>query len=131
MPTNFMRNTDFDVKAFPCLHPTGRFGLHHKRNLKLSPVFYFNQRLLNKDQRFAKSIPYIFAAHQYLERHMLESQINVCSQRGTFDNQKLTPHSDVFSVFAKVKGSPKYWQQVILDFYNSNFTILHMTFQNL
>ena len=59
-----MRDQDFDVKAFPILHPTGKFGLHHKRELKLNPVFYFTQRLLNKDQRFAKSIPYIFMAHQ-------------------------------------------------------------------
>ena len=112
VPTNYMRDEHFDVKAFPCMHPTGRFGLHHKRSMKLSPVYYFNQRLLNKDQRFAKNIPYIFMAQQYLERHTLESQINVCSQRGTVDHQNLTPHSDVFSVFQKLKGSPKYWKQV-------------------
>ena len=107
-----MRNDDFDVKAFPDLHPTGRYGLHHKRSNKLPPAYYFNQRLLNKDQRFSMNMAYIFMAQQYVQRHSLESQINVSSQRGTFDSKTLNQHSDVFSVFQKLKGSPKYWKQV-------------------
>ena len=107
-----MRNEHFDVKAFPDKHPTGRYGLHQNRPIKLAPVYYFNQRLLNKDQRFAMDMAYIFMAQQYIQRHSLESQINVCSQKGTFDKKSLTQHSDVFSVFQKLKGSPKYWKQV-------------------
>ena len=113
VPTDYMRDKNFDAKAFPTLHPTGRFGLHEERSQKLSATFYFTQRLLNKDQRFAKSITYIFMAMQYLERMALESQISVSAQRGTYNNSNIMQLSDPYSVFQKIKGTPKYWKQVM------------------
>ena len=107
-----MREKDFDVKAFPNLHPTSKYGLHHQRDLKLSPAYYFTQRLLNHDHRFSTNIPYIFMAANYLERHTLENQINVSAQRGTFNKNDIFQLKDPFSVFAKLSGSPKYWKQV-------------------
>ena len=106
-----MREQDFDVKAYPCLHPTGKFGLFQKREIPIPDQMYFVQRLLNKDQRFAKSITYLFMAHQYVERNMLEKQINVSGFRGSLNsNSEITNLDDCFSVFQKIKGSPKYWQ---------------------
>ena len=69
--------------------------------------------LLNEDLRFAKSIPYIFMAQQFLERKQLESQISISAQKGKYDASKgFAPISDPFSVFQKIKGTPKYWKQV-------------------
>ena len=51
IPTNMMRTEHMDVQAFPRHHPTGKFGLNHLREFKLSPIQYFNQRLLNEDER--------------------------------------------------------------------------------
>ena len=39
--------------AFPYLFPIGKFGYKVKREMSLSPVKYFNQRLLNFRQSFA------------------------------------------------------------------------------
>ena len=113
IPTNFMRDEHFDVKAFPTLHPTGNYGLNHPRDQKLPPVYYFNQRLLNVDQRFAKHAPYLFAAQQYVERNTLEGQINISGLKGQRDSttSDLTRLADPFSVFQKLKGSPRYWKQ--------------------
>ena len=113
IPTNFMRDEYFDVKAFPTLHPTGNYGLNHPRAQKLPPVYYFNQRLLNEDQRFAKHAPYLFAAQQYVERTTLESQINISGLKGQRDSttSNMTSLTDPFSVFQKLKGSPRYWKQ--------------------
>ena len=36
IPSSFLRNKSWDVNAFPCLHPSGRFGLAHEREQKLS-----------------------------------------------------------------------------------------------
>ena len=106
-----MRGDNFDVKGFPCLHPTGRFGLHYERDIKVPDQMYFVQRLLNRDQRFAKNIPYLFMAHQKVEREMLEKQINVSGLRGSLGtNSEVTQLHDSFSVFQKIAGSPKYWQ---------------------
>ena len=75
--TNFMREDHIDVKAFPIHHPNGKFGLHHERKFKLSPVYYFNQRLLNADERFSKDTCYLFMASYFIERFGLERQINL------------------------------------------------------
>ena len=36
IPSSFLRNKSWDVNAFPCLHPSGKFGLAHEREQKLS-----------------------------------------------------------------------------------------------
>ena len=106
-----MKDKEFDVKGFPCLYPTGRFGLNYERDQKITPQMYFTQRLLNEDQRFAKSIPYLFMAHQFVEREMLQKQINVSALKGTLgSNSTIRQLTDPYSVFQKIKGSPKFWQ---------------------
>ena len=63
------------------------------------------------DDRFAKNIPYLFMALQYIERKMLENQANVSAQRGSSTSDgKIKKLGDAFSVFVKLKGSTKYWQ---------------------
>jgi hypothetical protein len=46
IPTNIMREEFMDVKAFPRHFPSGKFGLNHPRDFKLTPSKFFNQRLL-------------------------------------------------------------------------------------
>ena len=77
VPTNFLREEHFDVKAFPKHHPSGQYGLNHKRPIRLYPQMYFNQRLLNKDRRFSQDSCYLFMASYYIERLALEKQINI------------------------------------------------------
>ena len=106
-----MKDKEFDVKAFPCLHPTGRFGLNYERNQKITPQTYFTHRLFSETKMFAKSIPYLFMAHQYVEREMLQKQINVSGLKGALgSNSKIRHLTDPFSVFQKISGSPKFWQ---------------------
>jgi hypothetical protein len=77
IPSNMMRDENFDVKAFPKYHPSGKFGLHYKRNHKLSAQMYFNQRLLNKDDRFSRDPCYVFMASYFIERQGIERQIDI------------------------------------------------------
>ena len=49
-----------DVMCFPVLFPSGEFGEHHPRGVKLSPSEYIKSRLLNKDARFRKDPHYVF-----------------------------------------------------------------------
>ena len=111
IPDFFLKDKDFDVKAFPCLHPTGKFGLNHERDIKITSQLYFAQRLLHKNQMFAKSIPYLFMAHQFVEREMLQKQINVSGYKGALGpDSKVKQLTDPCSIFQKIKGSPKFWQ---------------------
>ena len=114
IPTNIMREENVDVKAFPRHHPSGQYGLDHKREFKLSPSQYFQQRLLNQDDRFSKDPFYVFLATSYVERHAIERQINLSGVKGkqlsSVDGSRKIELTDLFDVFKKVKGTPKYWQ---------------------
>ena len=78
-------NDDFcEELAHPHLFPTGKFGYKVKRNILLSPVKYFNQRLLNYTQRFASDSDYIFFANSVLQQLNLNNQINVAMKKSCF-----------------------------------------------
>ena len=36
VPSNILMEKDWDIKGWPSLHPDGKFGLHHKRKIKLA-----------------------------------------------------------------------------------------------
>jgi len=59
-PESFFNDDFCEEQAFPYLFPKGRFGYKIARAVKLSPVKYFNQRLLNYTQRFPSNADYIF-----------------------------------------------------------------------
>ena len=45
IPTNILKEDDWDVKSFPNIHPTGKNGLHQKRMVKgLTDQQYIEQR---------------------------------------------------------------------------------------
>ena len=50
-------------------------------------------------------------AHQFVERQMLQKQINVSGLKGALGgDSKVRQLTDPYSVFQKIKGSPKFWQ---------------------
>ena len=53
------REKCLDVMCFPVLFPTGQFGEHHPRQMKLSHSEYVKSRLLNKDSRYRKDPQYV------------------------------------------------------------------------
>ena len=111
MPTSLMRDETYDVDAFPILHPSGRYGLNHKREFKITPQEYFKIRLQNFDRRWSLNKAYMFSALYYIERHHYESQINVSCQRGKLVNESIVHSEDAFSVFDNAVGTPRYWQK--------------------
>ena len=114
IPVSWLHQMNFDVMAYPKHHPSGNFGIHHEREIPLTPQMYFNARLLGDDQRFSRDIPYLFMAQQYCERWALERQIDISGQKGisSFKNGQMEVHlKDEFSIFQNIKGTPKYWQK--------------------
>ena len=110
-----MRQQNWDVLAFPRHHPKGNFGLHHERTRKVSAQLYFQQRIMNNDERFSTDISYIFAAQQFVERGKIESQISIAGRKGVTQSNngiKKVFLSDVFNFMKTIRGSPKYWKNV-------------------
>ena len=112
--TMYLRAQDFDVKAFPRHHPSGKYGIHMERDQKISAQKFFSQRLLNKDPRFSNDMSYLFMAQQYIERQNLERQISIAGRKGTVQSRngpnKTVHLNDIYNVFKQIRGSPKYWQ---------------------
>ena len=62
VPTNILKEEDWDVKAFPNLHPTGTNGLHESREIKnLTDQQYFEKGLKTKTTGLSS------APHMYLQ----------------------------------------------------------------
>ena len=72
-----MNDDHCEELVFPYLFPTGRFGYKMKPEVPLSPVKYFNQRLLNIRQSFASDADCTFFARSIVEQHHLRSSINI------------------------------------------------------
>ncbi len=111
VPTSLMRDVNWDVDAYPNLHPTGKFGLRHQRDKKLATYQYFMQRLQNVDKRWSNDSSYVFAAVHFTEREQFESKINISFQRGTRIGNTIVGLEDAFSVFDKMPSTPRFWQQ--------------------
>ena len=65
---SLMTDTKCEKLAFPVLVPKGQFGYTEDRDIKLSPVKYFNARLLHYSGRFATNPEYLFFAQFIMEQ---------------------------------------------------------------
>lgn len=77
IPTSLLRDTNWDVNAFPCLYPSGKYGLHYHRPQKISVQQYIKQRLWNCDTRFSKNTSIVFAFLYLIEKMQLEQRISI------------------------------------------------------
>ena len=82
VPVNFMDQEHWDIKSWPILHLDGKFGRDHKRKVKLTTQDYFQQRILNVNQRFARTLGYTFAAMSHVEAQRLRSNANLSGYKG-------------------------------------------------
>ena len=70
---------------------------------------------MNKDERFSTDHSYIFMAQYYVERARLEGQISIAGRKGLCNNDasiRKVALGDSFNFLQKIRGTPKYWQQV-------------------
>ena len=122
-PEDWLREPSFDIDAFPHLHANGKYGiLDEERPKPITPAKYFPQRILNKNNAFAKDHDYIFMAQAYLERYALEKQIDMSLLHGTLettedDQVRMVPSNDKFDIFQSIPGTPAYWKKFRNEIY--------------
>ena len=80
-PTSISNDKYCEELTVPCLFPKGKFGCKVERKIKLSPVKYFNQCLLNYTKIFASDLDYIFFALSVTQQLKLQSQINIALKK--------------------------------------------------
>ena len=110
-----------DVMCFPVLYPTGKFGEHHDRQVKISHGEFIKSRLLNKDSRFRKDPQYIFYLLWQKEMrelsggvyNMLKSGRKLSLSAGTLLKQieaaDPTIEARLSTMLQSVRGTKQYW----------------------
>ena len=74
IPKYILLHNDFEVLAFPDLFPYGSGAYHStNRKVKLPIRKYFQQCLLNLDDRFAQNIEYLLCAQYIADIKQIES----------------------------------------------------------
>ena len=80
-PVSIMTDKKCKELAFPALFPKGQFGYTEDRMIKLSPVKYFNARLLHYSGRFTMDPEYLLFAQFIAEHKKVSDSINIALKK--------------------------------------------------
>ena len=127
-PVSFFTDKQSEELAFPVLFPKGKFGYTAERDVKLSPVKYFNARLLHYSGRFASNPEYLFFAQFIIEQKKVSDSINIAlkkihGQSVTASELKssaerlrnLICQDQAYLFLRKIPGTPPYWQKFMYE----------------
>ena len=140
----FQDRHNLEVQAFPTLYPDGANGFGTPRAVKISPLEYFQVRMLSADFRWACHPAYIFWACNIVEAIKLQSSISIAlrmrsfrdpssnrrEDRRTEEMHLLTagqlrgrlddnPHlrENCYSFMRDIRGTQAYWNSVKIQLY--------------
>ena len=127
-PASIITDKKCEQLAFPVLFPKGRFGYNDERKIKLSPVKYFNARLLHYSGRFATNSEYLFFAQFVLEQKKVANSINIAlkkiqgqpiiASQMKSDVNKLKGmvcQDQAYLLLRQIPGTPPYWQKFMYE----------------
>ena len=109
-----MSDPDWDKKTHPWLDPTGENNLNKDRQVNLSNIMFFDQRIRNINKRFANCLSFVYAAVSFIELKQMTDKISISVQRGKRgprqDGSGVVEYriDDGFQVFDNVKNTPRY-----------------------
>ncbi|XP_078375419.1 uncharacterized protein LOC144658809 isoform X2 [Oculina patagonica] len=127
-PVSMMTDRYCEELAFPVLFPKGRFGYKMDREEKLTPVKYFNARLLHYSGRFAMNPEYLFFAQFITEQKKVSDSINIALKK--LHGQPVTASQfrsnepflknmifkdQAYLFLRSIPGSPPYWQKFMYE----------------
>ena len=128
-PISIMTDIKCEELAFPVLFPKGQYGYKDvNRNIKLSPVKYFNARLLHYSGQFATNPEYLFFAQFVTEQKKVSDSINIALKkihgqcvtaaeiRSDVNKLKgLVCQNQAYLFLRNIPGTPPYWQKFMYE----------------
>ena len=127
-PVSLMTDKQCEELAFPVLFPNGKFGYTAERDVKLSPVKYFNARLLHYSGRFATNPEYLFFAQFIIEQKKVSDSINIALKKvhgqsftasqvrsNTQILQNLISQDEAYLFLRQIPGSPPYYRKFMCE----------------
>ena len=116
-----MTDKQCEELAFLVLFPYGKFGYTAERDVKLSPVKYFNARPLHYSGRFATNPEYLFFAQFIIEQKKVSNSKNIALKKvqgqsvtasqvrsNTQILQNLISQDQAYLFLGQIPGSPPY-----------------------
>ncbi|XP_061169173.1 uncharacterized protein LOC133178496 [Saccostrea echinata] len=133
-PVRMLQEPGNEAKSFPCHFPTGRFSWNEERSEKLTLSRYFNNRLMNADNRFARDTSYIFFSqymselNQVIEKTQIslrKSLSKIASGKSVTANMLQDPgvlssllrNDDAIRFMQPIRGTPAYWAAAQKDLF--------------
>ncbi|XP_078328197.1 uncharacterized protein LOC144623625 [Crassostrea virginica] len=133
-PIRMLQEVGNEAKTFPHLFPSGKFSWNENRDVKISLSRYFNNRLMNADNRFAKDTNYIFFCKYLSELKQVidKTQISIRKSVSKLDGKKtvtaeMLQNPEVLSKLLKsdeamrfmqpIRGTPAYWSVTQKDLF--------------
>ncbi|XP_078340715.1 uncharacterized protein LOC111117892 [Crassostrea virginica] len=133
-PIRMLQEVGNEAKTFPHLFPSGKFSWNENRDVKISLSRYFNNRLMNADNRFAKDTNYIFFCQYLSELKQVidKTQISIRKSVSKLDGKKpvtaeMLQNPEVLSKLLKsdeamrfmqpIRGTPAYWSVTQKDLF--------------
>ncbi|XP_062604082.1 uncharacterized protein LOC134265873, partial [Saccostrea cucullata] len=125
-PVRMLQEEGNEAKSFPHLFPSGNFSWNEDRDVKITLSRYFNNRLMNADNRFAKDTNYIFFSQYMSELNQVieKTQISIRKSFSKLDSgnavtSEMLQNPDVLSRLLRndealrfmqpIRGTPAYW----------------------
>jgi PIF1-like helicase/Helitron helicase-like domain at N-terminus len=106
---NINREKKAEEFAWWFLFPYGINGLNEEREIRITPLDYFQSRILGTDPRFQR-IDYLFYALAITEFHRVNGAISTCVKKIQGRDGAV---EDVHLVMRSLRGSGAYWKQAL------------------
>ncbi|XP_062601396.1 uncharacterized protein LOC134263100 [Saccostrea cucullata] len=133
-PVRMLQEPGNEAKSFPFHFPSGKFSWNEERATRITLARYFNNRLMNADDRFAKDSNYIFFSqfmselNQVIEKTQISIRKSV-SKIGTGKLvtsdmvqdpeilRKLLQNDEALRFMQPIRGTPAYWSSAQKDLF--------------
>ena len=133
-PVRMLQEEGNEAKTFPYLFPSGRFSWNEQRDTRITLCRYFNNRLMNSDDRFAKDSSYIFFSQfmSDLNQVIEKTQISIRKCLHTMGTKsaitssmiqdpevlsKLMKSDEALRFMQPIRGTPAYWSSAQKDLF--------------
>ncbi|XP_062597817.1 uncharacterized protein LOC134259232 [Saccostrea cucullata] len=133
-PVRMLQEPGNEAKSFPYHFPSGKFSWNDDRTTRITLSRYFNNRLMNADDRFAKDSNYIFFSqymselNQVIEKTQIsvrKSLTSIGSERSVTSNMiqdpeilsKLLRNDEALRFMQPIRGTPSFWSAAQKDLF--------------
>ncbi|XP_061170933.1 uncharacterized protein LOC133180419 [Saccostrea echinata] len=133
-PVRMLQEEGNEAKTFPHLFPTGKYSWNESRDVRITLSRYFNNRLMNADNRFAKDTNYIFFCQNLSELNQVieKTQISIRKSVSKLDGgiqvttemlqnpvvlAKLLRSDEAMRFMQPIRGTPAYWSSTQKDLF--------------